>query len=439
MRRGGTVTAAYTWLADGTKLGVRNGSGSDGFEYVGSLIYRKSGGSLQLSEALFGEGVIRLNDNGTQEVNYFLTDHLGSVRVIVDGAGTVKERNDYYPFGARHVRSDYAQSTNRWKYNGKELQTTGELGYLDYGARMYDTGLGRWFCADPLSESTISQTPYHFCANDPLNLTDPDGMYADHWMYDLTTGNLSWLSNLGGSDCQFLAFVHPGPEGGYILDKQVSFSGSSFFLGPVAGGLLASNVDYWESMPSGLSGYQGYCYDLNDLRMRLEVFNGRSHHLKVALANWESRGMAEPLTSQNYWSTYGHTLGMLNLWSTYLPAGAGLSAGALGGKGQMGPRNSRVVSIPSSTKRIVQGKVNIEKDVFIITEEGVVLPRGARIPGIFKQNPYRSSSYGIFENGKFIEKLRIDAATQPGLKGPNRSHFHLNSKGHIFDQSKWPW
>ena len=74
VRTGSTVTAAYTWLADGTKLGVCNGSGSDGFEYVGSLIYRKSGGSLQLSEALFGEGVIRLNDNGTQEVNYFLTD-----------------------------------------------------------------------------------------------------------------------------------------------------------------------------------------------------------------------------------------------------------------------------------------------------------------------------------------------------------------------------
>ena len=81
-----------------------------------------------MSEALFGNGVIRLNDNGTQEVNYFLTDHLGSVRVIVDGAGTVKECNDYYPFGARHIRSDYAQSTNRWKYNGKELQTTGGTG-----------------------------------------------------------------------------------------------------------------------------------------------------------------------------------------------------------------------------------------------------------------------------------------------------------------------
>ncbi len=143
VRTGSTVKATYTWLADGTKLGVCNGSGSEGFEYVGSLIYRKSGSGLQLSEALFGDGVIRLNDNGTQEVNYFLTDHLGSVRAIVDATGAVKERNDYYPFGARHVRSDYAQSTNRWKYNGKELQTTRDLGYLDYGARMYDAGLGR--------------------------------------------------------------------------------------------------------------------------------------------------------------------------------------------------------------------------------------------------------------------------------------------------------
>ena len=182
VRTGGTVTAAYTWLADGTKLGVRNGSGSDGFEYVGSLIYRKSGGSLQLSEALFGNGVIRLNDNGTQEVNYFLTDHLGSVRVIVDGAGTVKECNDYYPFGARHIRSDYAQSTNRWKYNGKELQTTGELGYLDYGARMYDAGLGRWFCADPEAESRFVLTPYHYCSNNPLLLVDKDGKWDTHYI-----------------------------------------------------------------------------------------------------------------------------------------------------------------------------------------------------------------------------------------------------------------
>ena len=348
VRRDGQPAAKYDWLADGTKLGVCDGSGTDGFEYVGSLIYRKSNSGLHLGEALFGDGVIRVNENGTQEVDYFLTDHLGSVRVIVDAAGAVKERNDYYPFGARHVRSDYALSTNRWKYNGKELQTTGDLGFLDYGARMYDAGLGRWFCADPLSESSLSQTPYHYCYNDPLNLTDPDGMYADHWMYDLTSGNVSWMSDLGGSDYQFISFVHPGSDGGYVLDKQISLSGSSFYIGPVSGGLLASNVDYWKSMPSGLSGYQGYRYDLSDLRMRLDVFNGSSHHLKVALSNWESRGIAEPLTSNNYWATYGHTMGMLNLWSDYMSAGVGLSAGAMGGKGQSGPRRFRHVPMYTS-------------------------------------------------------------------------------------------
>ena len=182
VRAGSTVKAAYVWLADGTKLGVESGDGADGFEYVGSLIYRKSGNSLLLCEALFGDGVIRINDNSTQEVNYFLTDHLGSVRVIVDAAETVKERNDYYPFGARHVRSDYAQSTNRWKYNGKELQTTGDLGYLDYGARMYDAGLGRWFCADPEAESRYVLTPYHYCSNNPLLFVDKDGKWDTHYI-----------------------------------------------------------------------------------------------------------------------------------------------------------------------------------------------------------------------------------------------------------------
>ena len=182
VRRDGQPVAKYTWLADGTKLGVRDGSGESGFEYVGSLIYRKSGSGFQLDEAMFGDGVIRENENGTQEVDYFLTDHLGSVRVIVDAAGEVKERNDYYPFGARHVRSDYAQNTNRWKYNGKELQTTGDLGFLDYGARMYDMSVGRWFGMDPLTEKYSSLGGYVFSGNNPLLFVDENGSFFTHYV-----------------------------------------------------------------------------------------------------------------------------------------------------------------------------------------------------------------------------------------------------------------
>ncbi len=36
-------------------------------------------------------------------------------------------------------------SNNRYGYNGKEEQTTGDLEYLDYGARMYDATVGMWY------------------------------------------------------------------------------------------------------------------------------------------------------------------------------------------------------------------------------------------------------------------------------------------------------
>ncbi len=196
----GELKARYNYLADGTKLRVRDASGN-GFDYLGSLTYKSSSVGLQLESASFGDGVLRAS-----EVNYFLTDHLGSVRVIVDGSGSVKERNDYYPFGARHVKSDYPQrDDNRYKYNGKEEQVTGDVDYLDYGARMYDSGLGRWFSIDPRLERYVNVSPYVYCANNPIILVDVNGEYIaddqlDEW--NGLTGNVNnkrrevlWLMN----------------------------------------------------------------------------------------------------------------------------------------------------------------------------------------------------------------------------------------------------
>ncbi len=119
---------------------------------------------------------LTVSNSGGTEVNYFLTDHLGSVRVIVDGSGVVKERNDYYPFGTKHARGDYPQlADNRYKYNGKEEQVTGNLDYLDYGARMYDSGLGRWFVNDPLLENYLSLSSYCYCGNHVIGAVDLDG------------------------------------------------------------------------------------------------------------------------------------------------------------------------------------------------------------------------------------------------------------------------
>ena len=175
----GTTKATYGWFADGTKYSVLDAQGN-GYYYIGSLIYSSTAGTTALESTDFSGGRIVMNGSA-QTIHYHHKDHLGSIRAVTDTNGTVIEQNAYYPFGGRHTFGQtYAQtSANRYKFNGKELQTTGNLGLLDYGARMYDTKIARWLVQDPLAEKLYSITPYRFSLNNPINITDPYGL--DEW------------------------------------------------------------------------------------------------------------------------------------------------------------------------------------------------------------------------------------------------------------------
>lgn len=80
-RNGGTLVK-YSYLADGSKASALNGNG-EGLVYRGSLIYRRaSDGTLSLESAAFAEGMLT-----PAGVHYHVTDHLGSVRAVVDEEG----------------------------------------------------------------------------------------------------------------------------------------------------------------------------------------------------------------------------------------------------------------------------------------------------------------------------------------------------------------
>ena len=66
-----------------------------------------------------------------------------------------------------------------------------------------------------------------------------------------------------------------------------------------------------------------------------------------------------------------------------------------------------------------------------MTPQGVAIPSFSKykIPKNYIENNYRPGSYGELIDGRYQERLRIDAATIPGKKGPNYSHYHLNNKG----------
>ena len=167
----GEMKAQYNYLADGTKLGVRDGSGKNGYDYVGSVVYKVVDGRREFDRAIAGD--VHFTANG---IRYALTDQLGSVRALIDEDGNVVQQNDYYPFGAKIAHDDYADSDdNRFLFSGKESQELLDLNAYDFGARMYDASLGRWNMVDPLGEKYVNLSPYNYCANSPQLFNDPNG------------------------------------------------------------------------------------------------------------------------------------------------------------------------------------------------------------------------------------------------------------------------
>lgn len=123
--------------------------------------------------------------------------------------------SDYFAFGLQHTTGERAGVyEQRQLYNSKELQDELKIGWLDYGARMYQPDLGRFFNQDRFSEIYFPLSPYNYAANTPLNIVDINGdslavggnmaksfedikslapkKYQDRLSYDEQTGNVSF-------------------------------------------------------------------------------------------------------------------------------------------------------------------------------------------------------------------------------------------------------
>lgn len=101
---------------------------------------------------------------------------------IVYNSG-VEQISNYYAFGLAQASNSFEKPNlvnQPIGYNGKELQDELNIGWLDYGARMYMSEIGRWGVIDPLANKYYKFSPYCFAANSPIAITDPNGKELDY-------------------------------------------------------------------------------------------------------------------------------------------------------------------------------------------------------------------------------------------------------------------
>ena len=169
----GSDTIKYIYDALGNKLAVQmNGSLLN--YYAGNFVYAATGA---IDHIVTPQGIIQ-NTNGTYSVQYDITDHLGSVRSVVNSTGTTVQSADYYPYG--HLFSVPNIQNNPYLYNGKQYEGysigSSDLNSYDFGARHYDPITARWFQTDPLQQQYPNFSPFCYCADNPVNMVDVDGM-----------------------------------------------------------------------------------------------------------------------------------------------------------------------------------------------------------------------------------------------------------------------
>ncbi len=178
----GNQQVSYIYSAAGEKLAT-NANGSLTY-YRSVMVY---GNDNKLLHILTPEGTVSRTEGsaGTSYTyNYFKKDQIGSTRAVLSAVGNTLQNvqsTDYYPFGLAYSTNNL--NKNKYLFSGKELQDASIggtiLGLYDFGARQYDPVIGRWMTQDILSKNYAELSPYSYCANNPINLVDLNGMKID--------------------------------------------------------------------------------------------------------------------------------------------------------------------------------------------------------------------------------------------------------------------
>jgi RHS repeat-associated protein len=167
----GSTTAAYVYNAGGLRMTRTVGAvtSQEAWDVSGGLPVLLTDGSANY---VYGPGGLPLEQIAATGVNWYHHDQLGSTRVITDSTGAVVATYAYDPYG--NSTSSTGTLTNPFQFSGEYRDSESGLYYLR--ARYYDPTTAQFLSLDPIGSKTRS--PYAYVSGNPLNGTDPSGLYV---------------------------------------------------------------------------------------------------------------------------------------------------------------------------------------------------------------------------------------------------------------------
>jgi RHS repeat-associated protein len=188
-------TTTFAFDADRQCIIQQESGGSDGTIktiYV-SPIYEKMMSGTLIEERHYimtplGRTAMRtVRDDNIVETRYYHADGHGTIHAVTDEEGNVEQSFYYDPWGKQTIvcnnRVDAGGRQTRG-YTDHEMLTDYNLIHMN--ARLYDPIIARFISADRVVQDMgDSQTynRYSYCANNPVNTTDPTGNSFTQWLY----------------------------------------------------------------------------------------------------------------------------------------------------------------------------------------------------------------------------------------------------------------
>jgi RHS repeat-associated protein len=166
---GGTTTTIKEVYALGHLAEQTNGSGT----ILASFTYDVTGTPTS----------VVLGDPASGPRYDYAYDAQGNVVDVTDHSGSVVASSSYDAFGALTSSSESFPNgwSNPFRYDGAQgVRYDAETGLYWMSVRAYDPTLGRFLSHDPLGRLAamgLDMQPYTYAGNNPVNHTDPSGMY----------------------------------------------------------------------------------------------------------------------------------------------------------------------------------------------------------------------------------------------------------------------